>query len=345
MPQSGIELARAYYEDVVGPIVTGRFPQLAYAAARLGSGSDALGLDDEMSRDHDWGLRVNLLVDQASVDDVRRHLEAVLPPDYAGWPTRFATTWDPAVVMRVQVDAPVDFLRSRLGIDPTSGLSTVEWLSLTGQAVLEVTTGEVFADTEGVLTTARERLRWYPDDLWRYVIAADWARLAQELPVASRAGQRGDDLGSRVVMGRLVSAAIHLAFLLERRWPPYAKWLGTVFQSLACSAAVARPLEMAMAGATWQEREAGLAHATDLLLERQRALGLPTASSAVQRFYDRPLRGVRTQVAQRLLDSVEDQDVRDLPAGVGSVEQWVDNVDVLVDHERRLALVRARVRI
>jgi hypothetical protein len=47
----GIGVARCYYEDVVAPLVLRRWPGLPHAAARLGSGSDVLGLDDELSRD------------------------------------------------------------------------------------------------------------------------------------------------------------------------------------------------------------------------------------------------------------------------------------------------------
>jgi hypothetical protein len=51
----GAELARRFFTDVVEPLLSHALPGLGYAAARLGSGSDVLGLDDEMSRDHDWG--------------------------------------------------------------------------------------------------------------------------------------------------------------------------------------------------------------------------------------------------------------------------------------------------
>ena len=70
---------------------------------------------------------------------------------------------------------------------------------MTGQAALEITAGAVFVDETGELTRLRDALEWYPDDLWRHVIACDWQRLDQELPLMSRAGERGDDLGSRVV--------------------------------------------------------------------------------------------------------------------------------------------------
>ena len=46
-------------------------------------------------------------------------------------------------------------------------------------------------------------------------------------------------------------------------------------------------------------------------------------------------------VVAALLASVTDPDVRALLPGVGSVEQWVDNVDVLAHPERRHAVVAA----
>jgi hypothetical protein len=52
---SGRELARRFHADVVQPLLAESMPRLRYAAGRLGSGSDVLGFDDEMSRDHDWG--------------------------------------------------------------------------------------------------------------------------------------------------------------------------------------------------------------------------------------------------------------------------------------------------
>ncbi|WP_207944593.1 hypothetical protein [Actinomadura rubrisoli] len=61
----GAELAGAFHSDLVRPLLARAMPRLRYAAARLGSGSDVLGLDDAMSRDHDWGCRLTLLVDDA----------------------------------------------------------------------------------------------------------------------------------------------------------------------------------------------------------------------------------------------------------------------------------------
>lgn len=59
---TGADLSRDYFEQVVAPLLERSAPGLPYAAARLGSGSDVLGYDDEQSRDHDWGLRLTVLV-------------------------------------------------------------------------------------------------------------------------------------------------------------------------------------------------------------------------------------------------------------------------------------------
>jgi hypothetical protein len=59
-----------------------------------------------------------------------------LPDRFAGHPIRFATTWDSQVRHRVHVEDVTSFVRSRTGLDGFGSLSVVDWLSLTGQAVL-----------------------------------------------------------------------------------------------------------------------------------------------------------------------------------------------------------------
>ena len=336
MEMKGADFSRVYWADVVEPIVRRRWPGMPCGAGRFGSGSDVLGLDDEMSRDHDWGLRLNLLVPQGLVAEVDAHLTAALPDAVAGLPTRFATTWDPTVRHRVQVQSARDLAVSRLGVDPTGPLGVADWLALTGQAVLEVTAGDVFSDDAGELAAIRRTLAWYPDDVWRYVVATDWARLAQELPFVGRTGERGDDLGSRVVAARLAQVALHLAHLLDRRWPPYAKWLGTSAAGLPRTGGVVAPLVNALRGDTWREREDGLVAALRLLGNAQGRSGLPSVDDPVEPFWDRPYRGVRKAVVSSLEDGITDPVVRALPRGVGSAEQWSTNVDVLVNPSRRL---------
>lgn len=294
-----------------------------------------LGLDDARSRDHDWGLRLNLLVPTDLVNDVDEYLERVLPATFRGHPVRFSLSWDPRVRHRVQVQDVPTLVASRTGITASGPLSTDEWLSLTGQSVLEITAGPVFVDTSGDLTAVRRRLSWYPDDLWAYVVATDWARIAQELPFVGRAAERGDQLGSRVIAARLVGVAMHVAHLVERRWPPYAKWLGTSFARLPRAGTSSTPLRRALEAEHWEDREEGLVQALRAVHALQRESGLSAVGDPVGPFFDRPYRTVREEVIVRLEESISDPAVRGLPRGVGSVEQWSDNVDVLMEPGRR----------
>ena len=65
----GVELSRRFYAEVVRPWLARDFADLPHAAALIGYGSELRGVDDEMSRDHDWGPRVS----------AARH-EPTLPP-------------------------------------------------------------------------------------------------------------------------------------------------------------------------------------------------------------------------------------------------------------------------
>ena len=160
----GGDLAEAYWTDVVRPLLHEHLRDVPHASGQLGGGSEVLGLDDDMSRDHDWGPRLTLLVPADHIAPVHEAL-AGLRAYYRGLPTRFATTSDPLVVHRIEIADPDRFIFERLGVDPNGPWDPLDWLSMTGQSVLELRAGRLFVDTDGTITRIREMLTWYPDAL------------------------------------------------------------------------------------------------------------------------------------------------------------------------------------
>lgn len=338
---AGLTLSRAYFEELIEPLTTAMYPGLPYAAGRLGAGSDVLGLDDEVSRDHDWGLRMTLIVPAPAVTAVRSTLEAEVPDSFQGHATRFAPSGEIALRLQVEVSSLADFLLPRLGFDPRRGIAVEDWLSLSGQAVLEITAGPVFRDLDGELGRARDALTWYPDDLWRYVLACDWKRLSQELPPMSRAADVGDNRGARAIAARLAQVTMHLAFLLERRWPPYAKWFGTAFRTLKSAPYLGQHLDELLSSPDDHNRQRSIAAALQQLLVVQNNLGLSSIEQATIPFWNRPHLHPDPGIISELLAPVGDPGLKDLRVGLGTIEQRTDNVDVLVDARRRRAIVRS----
>jgi len=323
---NGIALSRAFAADVVEPLLAKRFPDLPYATARLGSGSDILGLDDEISRDHDWGCRLTLLLPSShadQVDRVRETLGEELPEAYAGHPVRFPVTWDPSGSHQVEVATVTDFAESRLGArpGPDRRLTTRGWLTVTGQGALEMTAGPVFTDTTGELGPLREALRWYPDEVDRFILATAWIRIGMRMSFIGRTAERGQELQSRILSAALAGELMELAYLVHRCWAPYAKWREAL---LPAREALAGPLGTLVGAADWRDRERAVLDAAELLLKVQREYGRPGPESAAARFYDRPYWTIDDQVPSSLLAEVSDAELRALPHGVGGVGQWVD---------------------
>src|SRR5215472_5271138 len=145
-----------------------------------------------------------------------------------------------------------------------------------------------------------------------------------------RAGEVDDDLGSRLLTGRLVRDMMRLCSLQERQHAPYPKWFGTAFRQLEASAELLGVLEAAMDASTWRGREAALSEAHEALARRHNALGITApVDPTVRPFHGRPFQvigGDRFVKVSRA--AIQDPLVRELSL-LGSIDQFGDSTDPL----------------
>jgi hypothetical protein len=243
---------------------------------------------------------------------------------------------------RVAVGTLSAWCDDRLGFDATGGVTTFDWLATSGQRLAETVGGAVFHDGLAEVEPLRKRLSWFPQDVWRFVLASQWQRIAQEEAFPGRCAEVGDDLGSRVVTARLVRELMRLCLLMARRYVPYSKWLGSAFADLSCAADVEPALRGAVEASTWEQREALLCVGYELIAKQHNALGLTAPLDASSRgYYARPFRVIDGgRFAGALRDSLDDAKLAALPL-VGSVDQFIDSTDVLSDPPQARAVAGA----
>ena len=133
-----------------------------------------------------------------------------------------------AVRHHIDIHSVYGFFAQELGVDPAAPLSAVDWLLMPEQRLLGVTSGAIFHDGLHAPVPLRGKLAYYPRDVWLYLLAAQWARISEEEAFVGGCGDAGDDLGSRIIAARLVRDLMRLCFLMERRYAPYSKSLGTL---------------------------------------------------------------------------------------------------------------------
>jgi hypothetical protein len=342
----GLQLSEALYREAVAPILAREFPGLVHSAARIGTGSDVLGFDTVRSTDHEWGPRLLLFLAES---DAATHAAAIvetlrqmLPREIRGYPTNFGPTDEAGVSVlqpvasgpvnhRVEVTTLARFLQEWLGIVSARELDVLDWLTFSEQALLELTAGALFHDGLGTLAETRALLAYYPRDVWLHLLAAQWARIAQQEPFVGRTGEVGDEIGSALIAADLVQNVMRLGFLMERRYAPYSKWFGSAFARLSCAARLSPHLDAALAARRWQDRQQHLVHAYQIIAAMHNDLTItePLSTQASQ-FHGRPFPVIQAgEFADAIRSQITDERVRNLPEAVGSIDQFVDSTDVL----------------
>lgn len=277
---SGRRLCRRFYGGSVRPALDANHPGLLHAAALFGRGSEVLGYDDPMSADHNVEPRVLIFVTD---DDHDRYgdrladaMAGAVPQEFAGRPTD------------VRITTVREYLLEQLQIDIDAPLRAVDWLTLSESRLVMITGGTIFHDGIG-LAAALDQLRYYPDDVWYYLMLAGWWRIHPEMNLVGRTGFVGDELGSSVIGARLVADLMHLCFLLERTYAPYDKWFGTAFTRLDCGPELVPILRRVLRTDNWQDREQALQAAYQRVEEMHNALKITEpVPTAVERMWDRP---------------------------------------------------------
>ena len=350
----GLKLSELFYEEAVQPILAARFPRVTYSAGRLNDGSDVLGFDTPQSMDHGWGPRLTLYVTEAGYAQYQEQIDTTLgqqlPYEIHGFPTNFAGLEHGSRVMQATDSRPIRhwvtvttiprFFGEYVGFHPTHHINEIDWLTAPQQRLRTITSGKVFHDGLDRLEAMRKTLKWYPRDVWLYLMANQWMRIDQEEPFMARCGDVGDELGSRIVGTRLVNELMRLCFLIERQYTPYIKWFGTAFSRLPCAEKLAPVFHQILDSLTWKDREKHLSAAYIIVAQMHNSLGVtPPIEGRVATFFDRPYLVPHSgRFTEALHEAIQSEAIRSLPRHVGGIDQFVDSTDVLSNIQRCKAL-------
>jgi len=315
----GLTLSRLFYEQAARPIIESVIASEHYSAGLIGWSSEVLGLDDALSRDHNWGPRFIVFLQEEHYEShgklLDRALRDELPVDFEGYSTNFGqTALGDQRVMHPVKEGPVNhfiqiewldnYLRHFLNIDPNQELDPGDWLRLSEHNLLGFTQGLVFHDGLGELGEWRSRLGFYPDEVRLRLLIKQWRLIAEEESFVGRSVERGDTLGSLLLIGRIAERLMRLAFLMERTYAPYSKWFGTCFMQLKNGPELAAHLTDAVQAQTVSEREDALAQAYLFVTRMHNQLGItpPIEERIIPPYKGRP--GLVLH-ANRFADAIE----------------------------------------
>ena len=253
----GLELSERFYKEYGEPMLKERFPHLLplIAVGLVGAGSECLGYDDDISRDHDFEAGFCIFLPDETIVDRKAEFEleraySALPKEFMGYKR---SVLSPVGGNRHGVMRTAEFFAGKTGT-PDGVLSLGDWFFLSEQSLAEATDGKIFYDGLGEVTAIRERLADMPNDV-------RLKKLAGNLLVMGQAGQynyprciaRGDTAAAQLAVFEFVKAALNVAFLLNRRYAPYYKWTFRALAELSVLSELYGELEYLISSANGEE--------------------------------------------------------------------------------------------
>lgn len=260
-----LNICKRFYEQYGAAMIHEAFAEYEQriAVGLVGEGSDCFGFDDEISEDHDYGLgfcmwltkadyeEIGITLNQAYQRLLREHAEEfLLQEDVIAVGKTADSSGSGEVSVNKFMDARRgvfvigDFYERILGIglddavENRDGINSVLteqlWLQIAEDKLATAVNGMVFRDDAGIFTQIRSALlAYYPERVWTLRLAwklHDFAQYAQSNYARMMARQDYVTAGLCVAEG--MKSAMELAYLLNRTYAPYYKWMRKGMQGL-----------------------------------------------------------------------------------------------------------------
>ena len=228
----GLEVGRGFFENWGLPYLERECPDLAdRAAAFICGGSQSLGNDDELSRDHAWGPHFDLVLTNEDMKRYGRKLEkqinAAAPRNWRGHSYRGHTKSIPV--------ASIDrWFKNFVGASrpPKTDRS---WLrNIVEDYLYMLRHATVFHDPLGEFSARQSAFHYYPDRVWHHRIVQVTFKVWHhgQYNFLDRMTRRQDKVAVAVCIGHFIENVMRLCMLLGRDYTPYWKWLAAEFRKL-----------------------------------------------------------------------------------------------------------------
>lgn len=242
----GLELSRRYFEEVGMPVIRRDFGEFEgrIAAGLVGEGSEVLGFDDELSRDHDWGPSFCIWLTDEDYQEFGGLLHLAygrLSGDYLGFPPRKVSEGGGGRVGVIRIS---DFYRGYTGLSRVPE-TACEWLRIPETMLAKAVGGQVFVDGPGEFTRIRqELLDYYPSEVRLKKISHRAAVMAQSGQYNYlRCLKRGENVAAACALSEFTNAACSMVYLLNKKYMPFYKWAHHGMQFLTVLSEVYGKLE------------------------------------------------------------------------------------------------------
>src|SRR5579871_3072559 len=227
----GLTIARDFFVSWGHPFLKSHFPDLAgrIAAGRI-LGSDVLGGDDEISRDHDWGPQFDLFLsanDHASLGaQLSQAMNAAAPNPWKGY--RLAGAGDKSV----RLESIPGWFSKYFKLERCPA-TAADWPPFSFESTLYfLRHAAIWVDATGEFSKWRTALHEYPEELLRARLAEECFRVWHhgEYNFVQRMAHRRDPLAIAICLGEFVTGVMRMVLLMNRDFTPYWKWLPFEFR-------------------------------------------------------------------------------------------------------------------